>query len=471
MKKLIVSIVFILSFSCIWAVWEGNGGIGAASDFPAEGLFVRSDMFPKHTLLEITNLEKNITLRAVVVGQSGIPGLLISLSPELGAKLAIASGKVVRVRVVTPSPVQEIGDDGIAAGTSSPESMDLDSNPALLVASETESPEYKAEKPRETDSKAEEPVSSPIVYEEPPETVPPAEESKREEPEKESVPVKEAEPEPSQAVPPPVEPVPEKQPEVKLVPEPPVTVYMEPADLRPPIVVSKITKPKKNNEKEPEKVKEISGILKPAEKKEKAEPPVTTVKEPAAPKKEKEAEEPAVSVIPPVTESEKPQTEPDKEVGYVASIVQPKADEPEEDKKPEEVGHIMEPESVPESPAKEETEEIYEVTEPVKTEEEAPAAVEEKPPVKEYLESDKPAEKLKKGELYIQIAVYNDKYSADSAVKNHGKQYPVFVEEDKKRGKTVYTVFIGPLQREETGAVIERFKKLGFEGAFLKRGK
>ncbi len=137
-KNILISLLFLACITSIWAVWEGNGGIGSSSEFPAKGLFVRSDMFPKHTLLEITNLEKNQTSRAIVIGPSGIPGLLISISPDLGNKLQIPYGKVVRVRVLTPSPVQEIGDDGLGIFTSNLESQDLDNNPSMMVANNTE---------------------------------------------------------------------------------------------------------------------------------------------------------------------------------------------------------------------------------------------------------------------------------------------------------------------------------------------
>ena len=145
-KKVLFSLIFIISFSCIWAVWEGNGGIGSSTDFPAEGLFVRSDMFPKHTLLEITNLEKNVKARAVVIGPSGIPGLLASLSPELGEKLGVPRGKVIRIRVITPSPVNEEGDDGKSISAAGPESQDLDTNPALFVASHSDLPDANLKK-------------------------------------------------------------------------------------------------------------------------------------------------------------------------------------------------------------------------------------------------------------------------------------------------------------------------------------
>ena len=51
MKKKILLILFIVFcvWPLLWATWEGNGGIGAASDFPANGLFVKSDMFPNQS--------------------------------------------------------------------------------------------------------------------------------------------------------------------------------------------------------------------------------------------------------------------------------------------------------------------------------------------------------------------------------------------------------------------------------------
>lgn len=509
MKKLFVSMLFLISFSCIWAVWEGNGGVGAASDFPSEGLFVRSDMFPKHTLLEITNLEKNITARAVVIGQSGIPGLLISLSPALGFQLSVGEGKVVRVRVITPSPVREIGDDGFDSGASSHESMDLDSNPALLVASETAAPDVSMEKPIQETSKVEEPVPSKLTYKELPETVPPVEEetadpeseeiqSLPEEPtaetenEKETAIEVETEEEPAEEAPVPV-PV-EKEPETKPVIVPPVTVYMEPADSRPPIEVAKINSPKKNVENRPEKVKEIAEILKSAPEKEEIQKPVDTVAEPSPPGTAFESEEPPAGIIAPIVEPEKLQNEPDEKVGYIEPIIQPTLEDEEEPEKPAEITEIKKPKETEKISPAPETEPVEQaeqakpvITEPVQTESESEAENDiyevtnsEEPeqvipptvavPEKEPLEP-KATEKLKKGELYIQIAVYNDKYAAETVSKTYGKQYPVIVEESEKRGKAVYTVFIGPLQREETGAVIERFKKFGFEGSFLKKAE
>ena len=57
--------IFILISLCIstfsaWSVWEGNGIAGATTDFQEDGMFVKSSLFPKYTLVEIVNLENDI---------------------------------------------------------------------------------------------------------------------------------------------------------------------------------------------------------------------------------------------------------------------------------------------------------------------------------------------------------------------------------------------------------------------------
>ena len=67
--------------------------------------------------------------------------------------------------------------------------------------------------------------------------------------------------------------------------------------------------------------------------------------------------------------------------------------------------------------------------------------------------------------------MYTDKKASDSVVAQYGTQYPLLIKESKSGNKDRYTIFVGPLQTDETGAIIERFKTLGFKGAFLKKGK
>jgi len=83
--KYLLGCICLLMFLCtssIWAVWEGNAGIAGSSEFPGSGLYARSDMFPKNTIVEIQNLEKEISVRVVITGTAGIPGLVAVLSPE-----------------------------------------------------------------------------------------------------------------------------------------------------------------------------------------------------------------------------------------------------------------------------------------------------------------------------------------------------------------------------------------------------
>lgn len=472
-KKVLFSLIFIISFSCIWAVWEGNGGIGSSTDFPAEGLFVRSDMFPKHTLLEITNLEKNVKARAVVIGPSGIPGLLASLSPELGEKLGVPRGKVIRIRVLTPSPVNEEGDDGKSISAAGPESQDLDNNPALFVASHSDLPSANVKK-EEAEPVSENTGSDTILYDD---LKSPIEDTPAET--AEDVPVVEEVPdvdaiidpvveEPIEPIKPvSIEPVEEvKEPEPKVEPikeveekpaedssltyapetvEPITETYMEPANENPPITVDPINEP--------------------AAKPEAAPTPVTEVSEPQEPEQTQEEVE-NVEVVDPVVEPVDETPAEEKKVDVIAAI-SPKKDpiieEPVDDKKEASPTPIEDIPTEEETGSYDETDsDIYSVTSEEKAEESSIAILNEPAPV---------SSKLEKGKTYVQVVVYNDKYNRDEVLKKYGKKYPMVVEESFVKNNTRYTIFVGPLKPDETGAVLERFKQLGFKDAFLKKGR
>lgn len=456
-KKILFSLIFIISFSCIWAVWEGNGGIGSSIDFPAEGLFVRSDMFPKHTLLEITNLEKNVKARAVVIGPSGIPGLLASLSPELGEKLGVPRGKVIRIRVLTPSPVNEEGDDGKSISAAGPESQDLDNNPALFVASHSDLPNANLKK-EEAESVSENTGSDTILYDD---LKSPIEDTPSET--AEDVPVVEEVPD-VDAIPDPVVEEPEVEPikEVEKVEEKPAEdsslmyapetvapiteTYMEPAKENPPITVDPINEP--------------------AAKPEAAPAPVTEVSEPQKPEQTQEEVE-DVEVVDPVVEPVDETPAEEKKVDTVASITpknEPASDTSENLPAPVEKISVEETpvEEAEDSGTYEETDsDIYTAAEE-KPEEESAVPVNEIKPV---------SSKLEKGKTYVQIVIYDDKYNRDDVLKKYGKKYPMVVEERLVKNNTRYTIFVGPLKPDETGAVLERFKQLGFKDAFLKKGR
>ena len=456
-KKILFSLIFIISFSCIWAVWEGNGGIGSSTDFPAEGLFVRSDMFPKHTLLEITNLEKNVKARAVVIGPSGIPGLLASLSPELGEKLGVPRGKVIRIRVLTPSPVNEEGDDGKSISAAGPESQDLDNNPALFVASHSDLPNANLKK-EEAESVSENTGSDTILYDDlksPIEDTP----SKT----AEDVPVVEEVPD-VDAIPDPVVEEPEVEPikEVEKVEEKPAEdsslmyapetvapiteTYMEPAKENPPITVDPINEPAAKPEAAPAPVTEVSEPQKPEQTQEKVED-VEVVDPVVEPVDETPAEEKKVDTVASITSKNEPASDTS---GNLPAPVEKISVEETPVEEPEDSGTYEETDS-----------DIYTAAEE-KPEEESAVPVNEIKPV---------SSKLEKGKTYVQIVIYDDKYNRDDVLKKYGKKYPMVVEERLVKNNTRYTIFVGPLKPDETGAVLERFKQLGFKDAFLKKGR
>ena len=215
---------------------------------------------------------------------------------------------------------------------------------------------------------------------------------------------------------------------------------MEPANENPPITVDPINEP--------------------AAKPEAAPSPVTEISEPQEPEQAKE-EIKDVEVVDPVVEPVN-ETPAEKKVDTVASVTpknEPVADKKEDLPAPVEETPAEEPED---SGTYEETDsDIYTAAEE-KPEEKSAVPVNEIKPI---------SSKLEKGKTYVQIVIYDDKYNRDDVLKKYGKKYPMVVEERLVKNNTRYTIFVGPLKPDETGAVLERFKQLGFKDAFLKKGR
>ena len=126
-------ILVTIPLALTWATWEGNAGTGAPSDFPGSGLYARSDMFPRNTVVQIVNLESGSSVRAVITGSSGVPGLVAVLAPETAAALNIREGAVVRIRITTPAPVGERPAPGTLDTGDGLTVADPDVNPEAMV--------------------------------------------------------------------------------------------------------------------------------------------------------------------------------------------------------------------------------------------------------------------------------------------------------------------------------------------------
>ena len=343
MKKIIACLSFVIFSTALWAVWEGNAGVGAARDFTSGSMLVRSDMFPRDTFIEIENLENGKKTTALVSGSSGIAGLLVNMSPEVAKVLDVPSDKIVRVRINTTT---KLSDDFLAESDYT--TSDADYNPSLAVttAPETPAPEYD-----ESDTVLFDPASlknyPKSVQPKPSETV------AKKEPEVEPVPEPVSEPAETEpqtepeavAVNNEPEPVTEPQPEVKPLNN--EKAYLEKAGLKPPKSKNDGSAATKTETVTTTTTKTVTTetytepvVEKPAET-----APVTPQVQPATTKPE--AETKPVSTVGGITQpaTSKPEAET-KPVSTVGGITQPATTKPEAEAKPvATVGGVTQPET------------------------------------------------------------------------------------------------------------------------------
>lgn len=74
---------------------------------------------------------------------------------------------------------------------------------------------------------------------------------------------------------------------------------------------------------------------------------------------------------------------------------------------------------------------------------------------------------LESGKYYVQVATFVEQENIDRLLKEYGSKYP-FVMVPLKSGKAMQ-MMVGPLNVDEYGAVLARFKNLGFKDSFLRK--
>ncbi len=77
---------------------------------------------------------------------------------------------------------------------------------------------------------------------------------------------------------------------------------------------------------------------------------------------------------------------------------------------------------------------------------------------------------LTAGNDYLQLAVYTDQTSVMEIYNELVDQYPVTVVVANVKNTKNYKILIGPLQPDESGALLYNFRKRGFKDAFIKKG-
>lgn len=519
-KTITVISTFLLTTTLVWAVWEGNAAVGSARDFP-EGLFAHSNVFPKNTLIEIINLDQRTQSRAVVIKQTGASGGLLEVSPALAKALAMEAGATVRVRVSAPSPVSETGAEPFAVAQKNTEISSAGKDtPALAAAAEkpTEKrPEHPApvtevQEPKKPATKAQ-PCPAPVSEKSVPvkpmqkkasqpapvaETAPPPKPAQKKAAKPAPVtetesPVKPEEraaerPLPVSETTEPIKPTAERQP---VAPVPETAEPIIPEEETPPIAavasVPETVEPIRPPEKSIEPVPEVSRPV-PAEKDNSdpllalaesvkdigpiiaspkpTEPEVREV-EPLAPQpvQEKIPDAEAEAKAPEMNDSQQTDSANDTDVTRPVPIANTIALIPSGPKEP--VGPV--PELPPKKAAQPKPPSSEAPKLPSSATAKPPSAAAAKPE-NSAVQPDTP-EKLQKGSFYLQVGRFTDSSNVQSFVNRYGKQYPIAVEEKTAVSGTQksYTIYIGPLKKDERGAVVETFRKLGFKDAFVKK--
>ncbi|MDR1324955.1 MAG: SPOR domain-containing protein [Treponema sp.] len=77
---------------------------------------------------------------------------------------------------------------------------------------------------------------------------------------------------------------------------------------------------------------------------------------------------------------------------------------------------------------------------------------------------------LEAGQYYLQVIAYNRLEQVESAVSSIGQAYPLTVQSAGTSENPIYRLLIGPLNLGESGALLQRFKGLGYKDAFIRQG-
>jgi len=83
--------------------WEGAATVASDGELPATGRFVATNSFPVNTIVDITNIENNRSMRVIVANKLNSPGLLAVVSAEVAELIGMRVGSVARIRMVQPS--------------------------------------------------------------------------------------------------------------------------------------------------------------------------------------------------------------------------------------------------------------------------------------------------------------------------------------------------------------------------------
>ncbi|MDR2133869.1 MAG: SPOR domain-containing protein [Treponema sp.] len=464
MKKRVIGIVTAALVALTNAsIWEGSAAVAPNGDLPDKGYYAGTNSFPRNTVVDITNLENGKSIRVIVASGLETPGLLAVLSKDAAEIIDLPHRSIGRIRMSQPS-------DPIAFSrfTEGAPGGDPDYDPKALVESEkvyanplaespprfsqaypgsSPAPAYVSEPEWENDSyheivdlpenpaeatetaEAVETAESTEAAEAPapPEAPPPAEEA-GEGADAETAPVLA---EDSTAAP----------DEAKGIEDSPPEYFVPPENA--------------------ESIARVEGM---------AEPEAGGFGEEAAGKEpETVPEEKPVTETPPVPD-------PEKEYDYVLVPAEERPPEYSPETLPEDAG-LVPPETVaagsppeeeppvsldtpaiPDTPAYEDT--IHA---------EAPETL---PPVspEPWSFSVPVIGGLEHGKYYVQLGAFSKAEAVESEISRIGGSYPIAVQNGGSGDRPLYRILLGPMNLGESGALLQRFKSIGYSDAFVRVG-
>jgi hypothetical protein len=455
--------------------WDGNATLQRGDSSFESGLYAASNSFAPDTEIEVENLETGKTARVIVRERAGSQSsILVLLSPKAAEALDIAPGTIARVRVTIPvaarSGLTSVPED-------QPSNPDPDFNPAAAFG-----PEIAAEAEIQPVETAETPLAEtePIevaATEVEPETQPIEVAATEVAPETQPVEV-------AETLAPDIEPV-----ETVVEAE---TVETPPAETEPAETASAETAANPEDERllqdlaarRPQK----QLFLPPREDEkfayqESVEPPAETVE--IAAQEAQPPEAPIQTAEQPAIESVEAAATSEPAAGAETALAEAQAP-------PEVMPELLDRISSAAKPTEKPT--LLAAPEPLPAEQRpvAPAAAGEKAPSLALLAPEKtpdkvvvkpPEQKLapsvpiakappavaKTVPYYVQLAAYSAESLASGLAASLSATYPVLVLAPPPAGKQIYRVMIGPLNKAESGTLLNWFRYRGFPDAFVKR--
>jgi hypothetical protein len=427
------------------SVWEGAAAVAPAGDLPDSGYYAATNSFPRNTVVDITNLETGKSVRVIVSSGLEAPGLLAMISRDTASVIGMPLRSIGRIRMIQPSdPVafSRFNEEMAASG-------DPDYDPGALVAAETArretgpaggaEPAQGAEGPGETAA-----PPPPLAESAPPAdagSVPPAGTPPEAPPAAALVPVPEEKA--------PEEPFPgERYEEITDLPEPAGAdegIVRETAPVAAAVVSGAGTEegPAETAEDIPETAWYAGGET--GDGVEIAEEPAVQGTETPVPE-----EEAGLSYVL-VPDTERPPAAAERGLPPEAEIA------PLENRPPVEAA----------GPAEAVPDEAYFV-DPVSPE---PTERAGEDAVPSGLFSVPLVAGLESGKYYLQIGAYSRVETVESELSKIDRVYPVAVQNAGDTEKPVYRILLGPVNLGESGALLQRFKGMGYGDAFVRAAR